>query len=474
MNSTKTPSLKTRVSHFPIAYKVSAAFALVSVITLSALWAIVTSDLEQLLQELGDTFGQSISSQTAKGAAEQILAEDILSLNVSISQVIETPMIQGAAIIDIKGNVLAQGGPEAFSHIAMSINLQSQTLTEQGLYLSPIAFQDVLVGYALIHLDKHLITASIHRSLRWMTLTTLGILVFSIILAIILGRHITNPLTHLTKATAALQQGNFDYRIDVTRHDELGSLIDGFNDMATGLKERQQLTSTFHRYLDTNIASNLLENLEDPQIPTRYVDASVLFIDIVGFTNMCEQLPPAEIGELLNTYYHHTLEASSVFQGTVDKFIGDGVMIIFGAPEEDAQHSMHAICSALLFLKLVATYNKKRIADHKPTIQFRLGIHCGEMLAGTLGTDMRMQYTVVGDPVNVAARLCGIGDPGKLVISDDVFQHAGGSQTLITQEPQHIEVRGKSTAIGTYVVDDVAPTYAHQVHQHAKDRYADV
>ncbi|OUS24758.1 hypothetical protein A9Q99_23475 [Gammaproteobacteria bacterium 45_16_T64] len=443
--------------------------------TLSALWAIVTSDLEQLLLELSDTFGQSISSQAASGAAEQILAEDMLSLNVAMSTIIETPMIQGAAIINSNAIVLAHAGSETFSDTATRIAPDSPAsdLHAQGLYLTPIVFQDVLVGYALIHLDKSLISSSIQRSLQWMTITTLCILIFSLLLAIILGRHITRPLQHLTKATNALQHGNYEYQIPVKRQDELGSLIDGFNKMAIGLREREQLTSTFHRYLDSNIANNLLENLDNPQIPTRYVNASVLFIDIVGFTQMCELLAPNEIGELLNTYYHHTLQASGVYQGTVDKFIGDGVMIIFGAPDEDPHHSLNAICSALLFLKLVATYNEKRMQDNKPTIQFRLGIHCGEMLAGTLGTDVRMQYTVVGDPVNVAARLCGIGDPGKLVVSEKVYQHAGGSQTLLTQDQRFLEVRGKSSQISTYIVDGLKAPHASIVNQHAKDSHAE-
>ena len=101
--------------------------------------------------------------------------------------------------------------------------------------------------------------------------------------------------------------------------------------MAQVLKEHQQLTQTFHRYIDPNIATDLLENLDNPVIPTEYISASVLFIDIVGFTSICEHLPPKEVGDLLNVYYRFTLNASSAFNGTVDKFIGDGAMIIFGA-----------------------------------------------------------------------------------------------------------------------------------------------
>ena len=169
---------------------------------------------------------------------------------------------------------------------------------------------------------------------------------------------------------------------------------------------------------------------------------------------------------MLNTYYHYTLKASSVFNGTVDKFIGDGVMIIFGAPQEDDQHSFNAVCCAQLLLGLVNSYNRVRKEIDLPTIQFRLGIHSGEMLAGTLGSDERMQYTVVGDTVNLAARLCGLAPPGKLVISEAVYLGAEGNKRLTTQEQKLLKVRGKSSEIPTYTVDAVKQPYAEKIASH--------
>ena len=460
---------KKAYAHFPIAYKVSFAFAIMSVLTLSVMWSIVSSNLKSLVLDLSDTVGQSLASQTARASAELILAEDLLSLNVVITEVSKAPMIDGAAIINTEHTLLAHAGEMNFTHKLTQRNLDAisnSSLFAQGLYIAPITFQDVVAGYALIHLDKTLITSNINQSLRWMTLATLCILCISIIFAFILGKHITDPIKHLTLGTNALHMGNLDYRITEKRHDELGTLINRFNEMAQGMKERQQLTQTFHRYLDRNIANDLLANLDNPTIPTQYVNASVLFVDIVGFTAMCEKLAPEEVGELLNTFYRYTLKASSIFNGTVDKFIGDGVMMIFGAPQEDDQHSFNAICCAQLLLGQANSYNQARKAINLPTIQFRLGIHSGEMLAGTLGSDERMQYTVVGDSVNLAARLCGLAPPGKLVISEAVYQGAGGNDRLTTQDQKLLKVRGKSAEIPTYTVDTVKQPYADKITSH--------
>lgn len=482
----KTP-LSKAYGRFPIAYKVSLAFAIVSILTLSTMWTIVSSNLEELLFDLSDTFGQSLASQTANASAELILAEDLLSLNVVISNVTEVPMINGAVIINTQYAPLTQAGEKDFDQAIAQLShdqtsplqtsqrqtRQHQTgqpsLISQGIYVAPIVFHGVTAGYALVHLDKTLITSSINQSLHWMAMATLSILCISIIFALLLGKHITGPIKHLTRGTDALRDGNLDYRINEKRHDELGDLIDGFNVMAQGIKERQQLTKTFHRYLDPNIANNLLANLDDPTIDTEYINATVLFVDIVGFTSMCEQLAPEEIGELLNTYYHYTLKASGFFNGTVDKFIGDGVMIIFGAPQEDKQHSFNAICCAQLFLGLVDSYNLSRSQEGLPTIQFRLGIHSGEMLAGTLGSDERMQYTVVGDTVNVAARLCGLSYPGKLVISETSYQLAGGAERIIAQNQKYLKVRGKSLEIATHIIDGVKEPYSTRIEAHVAE-----
>jgi len=469
-NSSNAP-FKKAFGRFPIAYKVSLAFVIMSILTLGVMWSIVSLNLKGLVLDLSDTVGQSLASQTANASAELILAEDLLSLNVVITEVSKASMINGAAIINTERTLLAHAGGVDFTHEITQFSLDAINTPSQitkGLYVAPITFQDVVAGYALIHLDKTLITSNINQSLRWMSLATLCILCISILFALVLGKHITDPIKHLTRGTNALHKGDLDYRITEKRHDELGTLIDRFNEMAQGMKERQQLTQTFHRYLDRNIANDLLANLDNPIIPTQYVNASVLFVDIVGFTAMCEQLAPEEVGELLNTYYHHTLKASNVFNGTVDKFIGDGVMIIFGAPQDDNQHCFHAICCAQLLLGLVDSYNHARKETGLPTIQFRLGIHSGEMLAGTLGSDERMQYTVVGDTVNLAARLCGLAPQGKLVISEAVYQGAGGSSRLTTQEQKLLKVRGKSSEIATYTVDTVKQPYAEEIISHVK------
>lgn len=459
------------VSRLPIWVKVTIATSLISLIGLGALWLIVSSTLNQLVRNQEDTFGTLLVQQTANSSAELILAEDLLSLNVITNKVAEASNVFSVIIFDREGKILAQSGNAAelslFQNLLLRISESPEgeitTIREKNIYATPIFIQDVRAGYAVVLLDPSTVTATISQAVRWTAMATLVLILLSILLSAVLGKNLTNPIRRLMTATTAIRSGNLDYRISENRHDEIGDLIESFNHMAQGLKEKDQLSDTFKKYVPNNVASTLLNDLSRPLIPTNYVNASVLFIDIVSFTSMSENMTPEAVGKLLNNAYRLILKASSPYHGTVDKFIGDGAMIVFGAPDQDEDHSFNAICCAQLFLGLVEKHNQQQEIDGLPQIQFRLGLHCGEMLAGTLGTQERMQYTVVGDTVNLAARLCHCSDPGKLTVSESVHQQAHGDERIITEDKKSVQVRGKKKEIITYQVNDLCEPYRNQV-----------
>ncbi|HET8707623.1 MAG TPA: adenylate/guanylate cyclase domain-containing protein, partial [Pseudomonadales bacterium] len=143
------------------------------------------------------------------------------------------------------------------------------------------------------------------------------------------------------------------------------------------------------------------------------------------------------------------------FEGVVDKFIGDGAMVIFGAPNADSEHAFHAICCALMFQCLASSFNEERAKKGEPHLSFRIGIHSGEMIAGTLGCKARIEYTVVGDTVNTAARLCSMAPVDKILISQITFDLADGFQRLVTHTEKTVDIRGKTEPVPTIVVEDL-------------------
>ena len=162
---------------------------------------------------------------------------------------------------------------------------------------------------------------------------------------------------------------------------------------------------------------------------------------------------------MLNRYFTLITCACSVNHGIVDKYMGDGVMLVFGAPEADRDHAFHAVSCALLIQKLVASENLKREEQGLSPVKLRIGINTGTMLAGNMGSCDRMEYTVVGDTVNLASRLCGITNGEQIVISREMYMRDDVKNRVLAGEYQSIRLRGISKPVNTYQVEQLTADY---------------
>ena len=453
--------IRRQLGTVPVAYKLGLLMSGLTVLILSTLWFVVSIHVTRVLEQQLSLLGNTIATQTASSAAELVLAEDLLSLSVILSQAVQADDIVFARIRDTKNKVLSESGGGRF---AVEDTLPDQLV----MYTAPIRFQDVTAGYADIILDKTSMQAAITESNHWMTIATLLLLAFSILLAMILGKNLTQPILRLITATDAIRSGDFEFRLRSSRQDELGILMNSFNEMADGLKERHQIKATFNRYLDPRIALQLMDNLENPSLPMGYTQASVLFVDIVSFTRLCEQAKPEQVAYLLNIYYDTFYRCVAAFGGIIDKFMGDGAMALFGTPQPDREHSFNAICAASLFLELSQRFNQLVALKDLNTIEFRLGLHSGEVIAGSLGGKDRLQYTAVGDTVNIASRLCNYGEINRLTLSQVSVDHAQGNSRLCVSDPHIMVVKGKQQQIQVCVLHALQPNYAALINKRAK------
>lgn len=474
MNDTTTPIKISRFAflqqwnptHLPVAHKIALSFILLISLILGVLWANISHTLSNLLESQTRTLGNAITTQSARSAAELLLAEDLLSLNVIATKLAEDDNIDFALFFNAKGEVLAASPNIPLSKQKL-ISPQNNNVKNQTTYfIEPIIFQDLVVGYAQISLNKDAINRTFKQTLAAMTAATFAAFMLAIILSIVVSRNITRPLKQLIVATDSIASGDFDTRIANERSDEIGQLIRHFNSMAVGLKEREQITRSFSQYVTPNIATNILANPEQPRVPSKHINASVLFIDIAGFTAMCEKMSPQEIEYLLNDYYTLIVKASRLYNGTVDKYMGDGAMILFGEAENDPNHGMHAICCAMLLMRLVdqLNINNERSRYNSAVIKFKIGIHCGGMLAGTVGSNGYLQYTVVGNTVNIASRLCGAAEAEEIIISEDVNREVeilpeGPEHKLVLAPPKMLSLKGKSRPLRAFVVTDVGSKF---------------
>jgi len=189
-----------------------------------------------------------------------------------------------------------------------------------------------------------------------------------------------------------------------------------------------------------------------------HVKALKVFCDIVGFTELSEGREPSDVAALLNDYFGYFALAAESCGGTVDKFIGDCIMIVFGVPDPDPHHGLHAMTCGMLIQQLTRRINQIRQGRGLASVMLRVGISSGPMLAGNLGSADRMQYTVVGDTVNVAARLCGMAEPGGVLVTDAVMASGqpGAARHYAHLGPAELRGRRKNVEVRAMDVDAVA------------------
>jgi adenylate cyclase len=217
---------------------------------------------------------------------------------------------------------------------------------------------------------------------------------------------ISRPVGHLRDRMNDVGAGQLDVQARIDGLDTFGELSSSFNHMVDGLKQRELLKETFGRYVTQQVADEILAGRV--RLGGERRTATVLFSDIRGFTTLSEQLTPEEVVAFLNEFLEMMVDCVLEHGGVLDKFIGDAVLAVFGVPvsrgsvEADARA---AVACARAMGERLAVLNEARVAAGKAPIRIGIGVHTGELVAGNIGSPRRMQYTVIGDTVNVGSRL---------------------------------------------------------------------
>lgn len=456
-------------SHIPIALKLAFAITLLVVLGMSALGLFILGNQNQVMREQLDDFGLTIASHLAQLAAEPVLSEDSLRLRLLTANLVEDKQVLGAAIYARNGELLSSIGivPESSPSF-----VESQGMVQQQYWPNPAqpeerfvsftaksVYQGVEVGYSSVTLSASLMDAANKKARRAIISATIAMSLLASLLAYFMSRRLSQPIHSLMQATQAIDRGDLDVRISDRRNDEIGFLIDGFNSMAEGLLRKSQVEQVFSRYVSKNVASKILANLDEVRLGSQHVEATVLFADIVGFTAMAEKLKPAEVSSLLNEYFSYISFACQLYGGVVDKFIGDCAMLVFGAVENDRDQTMNAICCAVLIQKLAEQLNMQRRRNGQAEVFFRIGMNSGSMLAGNLGSDERMEYTVVGDAVNLASRLCYAADAGQIIVREELIAQLRSRSSVQATAQGDLPIRGKTHPVKVYEVTGIHKKY---------------
>lgn len=216
-------------------------------------------------------------------------------------------------------------------------------------------------------------------------------------------------------------------------------------------KERGRVTGIFGRYVSKAVVQEILSSKEEIKVGGVRKDITLMFVDIRGFTPLSEKMEPEDIINILNEYLDLCSRAVFAYEGTIDKFIGDGVMSIFGAPIEQNDHPVRAVRAALQMQRESGKLVEDLLARYGRSVSFGIGLNSGPAVVGNIGSHERLDYTAIGDTVNLAARLESNAKPGQILISKETYERIKGSFKVTALDA--IKVKGKEQLVEIYQVE---------------------
>jgi adenylate cyclase len=270
-----------------------------------------------------------------------------------------------------------------------------------------------------------------------------------------LSTELSKPLSNLVKGTIEIKKGNFLHRIEPFSNDELGDLTSAFNDMSDGLRKKEIIQDAFGRYVTPEIVDMILQHPDEKWLRGKKIDITVMFADIRGFTAFSEKTEPEEVVNVLNDHFTLATEVILRHGGHVDKFIGDEILAVFGALVHSEDHASKAVTAAVALQKELNDFNLTMEGAGRMPVRIGIGINSGSAIAGNIGSNKRMEYTVIGDAVNLASRLTRVAGPDEIIISDHVYEKT--SKIITAEKLEPVTVKGKSEPVQIYKVTGINP-----------------
>ncbi len=475
--------LRGLLLRLPLSAKLSAAFGLIFILATATL-TIVRVDYERRLLEdnirallensghqLVDFFREQLpttvtelNAQTLAAIEQQASAQTEL-LQIRVGEGDYAFELKYFFVLDTQGNVVRTDHPEFLgrtltqtiqlsgsSAVARLADWLGEPVFEAGI---PIENQaGVRVGQAQIGLSREPVNQFIGEVVNASLATTAVAVLVTIVLTVWLTRRALSPVKHLAEASQAVARGDLTQRVPETQWDEVGQLARAFNEMVEGLNERERMRDLFGRYLSREVSEAVLAGRVTFKGERKTI--TVLYCDMRGSTTFAEQHAPEEVMTALNEYFEVVILAVEAQGGIVNRFVGDETVCVFGAPTEYRDHADRAVQAALGIRAGFAYLNEKRTRLGLPTLRFGIGINTGEVVAGATGSEERQEYTLIGDAMNVGARIEQLNKtfPDHDILLSEFTQTALGEKAnaYALVDLGEVEVRGKSRLVRVWGV----------------------
>ncbi len=378
---------------------------------------------------------------------------DVFSLYFSVMEMIKEKAILYAMVFDEKGEIISHSDRAKIGEKAGGIaGNQTVVKREENLYRVsvPLIVGDKFAGGVRIGFSQESISTALVEMRNRIILITIGVLAFSILVTVIVVTFMVSPINVLVDIARKIGKGDLEQKVEMKRKDELGELGNTFNEMIKGLKDRDFIKDTFGKYVSKQVAEAILNGRLE--LGGERKRATVLISDIRNFTAISEKLPPEEVVDFLNEYFSEMVSVVTKYEGTLDKFIGDALLAVFGAPIAHADDAKRAVFAALEMQEKLKEFNKKRVKKGQNEIRIGVAVHTGNLVAGNIGSEVRMEYTVIGDTVNLTSRLEPLNKQfgTQILISESTYSEV--KDDIEVREIPAVELRGKEEKVKVYDV----------------------
>jgi adenylate cyclase len=457
---------RIKEARIPIRVRLAVVITLLIVFIMSsASYFFYSSQKDEFLTQTF-RFGTALVSNLSHNSSVALLENDEASLHILIEELSKMQDINYVMVLDKSGKIKAhsditkidsnyvpiQGATKLSMKDTLEIVKFRQGNYEVLDFMTPIKFSQVSLGAVHVGISMESLKKKTERFGIFILLLTTVLVLIGIGVSFYIGTQFSKPIINLVQGTMEIKHGNFSYRSERCRNDELGDLTLAFNDMAEGLRKKEVIQDAFGKYVNPEIVDMILKNPDNQWFQGKKIPATVMFTDIRGFTSFSEKTAPEEVVAALNEHFTTATAIILSHGGHVDKFIGDAVLAVFGALMEYDDHAERAVRTAVALQEAIRMENSIR-TDSRQQLRIGIGINSGEVIAGNIGSQQRMEYTVIGDTVNLASRLTGIAGPGEIIISGSTYGLSTKKMNATKLDP--VSVKGKSEPIEIYRVDGV-------------------
>ncbi len=389
---------------------------------------------------------------------------DSFQIYFSVQEMIKEKAILYAMVLDDKGVIISHNDKNKIGEIdnsvvalntrdAKEIMIQPYVTEEGKLYdiaVPIVVGKDFRIGTARIGFSQDSISQALVEKTNKIITITIVMLLIGIIGTISIVTFIVNPVNHLAYAAKQIGEGKLDQEVKIRSRDEIGELAHAFNEMIKGLKERDFIRNTFGKYVTKQVAEAILNGRL--ALGGERKKTTILISDIRDFSKMSEKLPPEEVVDFLNQYFTKMVDIVVKYEGTLDKFIGDALLAVFGAPISHPDDAKRAVLGSLEMKEELAKFNAERERKGKEPIKIGIAIHTGDVVAGNIGSEIRMEYTVIGNTVNLSSRVEKLNKRlgTMILITETTYQEV--KNIVQVAEMEEVLVRGIEQPVKVYEV----------------------